>query len=370
MSPKVKILICYHKVSPIIANDFLAPILLGAESAPKDTQECLKSDCIKHNTDLLRDDSICAGGGQPHSLKGNPVSLEDTYLSHTDSAALPISLNPREIPHTLEHISSLNPYFCELTAMYWAWKNLEADYYGLFHYRRVLDFTSSSLLAKTLSFLTPKAFPQVKYSLHPCHIDKLLQTQKPDMIIPQRQNLAAHLTSYDTYKQDHHIQDLDKALAYIKAHFPYMQEAVQEALFTKGQGVYYWNIAIWRKELFFEYCEWLFDVLFGIMEEIPYKQYDDFQKRVFGFLAERLSNVWLMYKMQTQLLKIIECKTRLLHTSNKKFFGVVRGREYKRHYCFFIRMYKKPLSPPPPTILVKIQGVRNEYKNFSLLSQS
>lgn len=37
-------------------------------------------------------------------------------------------------------ISEKNPFYCELTAQYWAWKNLDADYYGFFHYRRYLSF--------------------------------------------------------------------------------------------------------------------------------------------------------------------------------------------------------------------------------------
>lgn len=41
------------------------------------------------------------------------------------------------------NISEKNPMYCELTAQYWAWKNIDVEYYGFFHYRRYLSFNDS-----------------------------------------------------------------------------------------------------------------------------------------------------------------------------------------------------------------------------------
>ena len=42
-----------------------------------------------------------------------------------------------------ENISNRNPRYCELTTQYWAWKNIDADYYGFCHYRRYFDFSET-----------------------------------------------------------------------------------------------------------------------------------------------------------------------------------------------------------------------------------
>ena len=45
--------------------------------------------------------------------------------------------------NTGENISEKRMTFCELTTQYWAWKNVDADYYGFCHYRRYFSFSST-----------------------------------------------------------------------------------------------------------------------------------------------------------------------------------------------------------------------------------
>ena len=50
---------------------------------------------------------------------------------------------------------------------------------------------------------------------------------------------------------------------------------------------------IMRRDLLNAYCSWLFPVLFDIEARLDISAYDDYDRRVFGFLAERLLDVWI-----------------------------------------------------------------------------
>ena len=71
------------------------------------------------------------------------IATHKKYRMPEDSMYLPLHVGAegkKDIGYTKDNtgdnISLKNPSFCELTGMYWAWKNLSADYVGLAHYRR------------------------------------------------------------------------------------------------------------------------------------------------------------------------------------------------------------------------------------------
>lgn len=252
---------------------------------------------------------LSSGGGQPLQLKNNSSSYTQDRL----------------------HISSLNPYFCELTAMYWAWKNLKADYYGLFHYRRVFDFRDS------FAFDMPRAEKVVfcsktqnltkdfydKYALCAESIEQICS--EADIVLPtkvidhDKKERAVNLSMYGIYECVHYAKDLDTALEYIQQKYPQMYDIALKTLHEKPVSWHIANMFIMKKELYFEYCEWIFDILFALQDKIPYKSYDAYQARVFGFLSERLFNVYIAYqKSHNKQLKIKELPLVLLKFKTRR----------------------------------------------------
>ena len=76
--------------------------------------------------------------------KPSELPQNELFLPIQVGAALATRTLPIAQDNTGDNISDKNPTYCELTAQYWAWKNLQADYYGLCHYRRFLCFKPGS----------------------------------------------------------------------------------------------------------------------------------------------------------------------------------------------------------------------------------
>lgn len=180
-----------------------------------------------------------------------------------------------------ENISAKNPFYSELTALYWAWKNLKCDYLGLCHYRRYLGYKNSI-------YLIAGALQRKKMILKESECKKLLSAY--DILLPKKRNYFVE-TIRSHYEHAHNKKDLDTARLIIEQLFPEYLLSFDAVMNEKE--LYILNMCVAKKQVLDDYCKWLFAILFEVEKQIDYKDYDDYQKRVFGFLSERLFNVWL-----------------------------------------------------------------------------
>ncbi len=184
--------------------------------------------------------------------------------------------------NTGDNISTKNPLFCELTGLYWAWKNLDLDYYGLVHYRRY--FTLSKKIPKNED-------DKFKNVLSSNEVENLLKDT--DIILPKERNYFIE-TVYNHYKHTMYIEPLDEAGKIIEEKYPeYLKEFEN---LKKTKKLHAFNMFIMKKEYFNEYCTWLFDILFELEKRIDYSKYDSFHARFFGRVSERLLDVWIKTK--------------------------------------------------------------------------
>lgn len=216
------------------------------------------------------------------------IATHKKYWMPSDEVYMPIHVG-REGKDNLgyvgdnigENISIKNPNYCELTGLYWAWKNLDCEYIGLCHYRRYFAHKSKS---SKLEDKKQAIFTRDDY-------ERLLQQY--DVILPKKRNYFIE-TVRSQYEHAHNKRDLDEIEKIIKMQYPSYIEAFEKVMNSRKLHIY--NMFVMNKALFDEYCTWLFDILFTLEKRIDITNYDKYNARVFGFLSERLFNIWLEKK--------------------------------------------------------------------------
>ncbi len=214
------------------------------------------------------------------------VATQKKYWMPNDSVYVPLQVGA-EAGNNLgyaqdnigDNISEKNAHYCELTGLYWAWKNCaQFDAIGLVHYRRY--------------FVSRRFWEILKKKkcsiLHRDDYKELLRQY--DIILPRKRHYYIE-TVRSQYEHAHYKRDLDVIEYIIKEKYPQYSNSFDKVMAKRE--LYLYNMMVMKKYIFDEYCTWLFDVLFMAEKRIDISGYDVYNTRAFGFLGERLFNVWL-----------------------------------------------------------------------------
>ena len=215
------------------------------------------------------------------------VVMHKLVPAPVDSVYMPILVGPkaRVAPRTLltdsrgDNIAHRNPFYCELTALYWAWKNDDLpDYVGMCHYRRYLYQPGAEGFRGVLSG---------------AHILRLMQDF--DILLPEAVPLSANMaTQFCGHHGKRPLFALEKVM---REHAPESLAAFYSVM--AREKAYFYNIFVMRREAFQDYMAWLFPLLFATEQEMggfTADGRDRYQQRLGGFLAERMLNVYVEYR--------------------------------------------------------------------------
>lgn len=238
---KVKIFIATHKKYEMPSDDLYVPLLVGAEDK--------------------RDES----GGE----------LELGYLKD----------------NTGDNISSRNAEYCELTGLYWIWKNVACDYLGLVHYRRYFAGERSGRKAS------------LDCIIHYNELETMLGKYK--VFVPKKRRYFIE-TLYSHYAHTHYGEHLDVTREVISRLYPEYLDSYDVVLHRTSGHMF--NMLILEKNLLNEYCSWLFRILAEVEKKISIPNLTPFQGRFLGRIGEIIFNVWLEYQIKNGTIKKEEVK--------------------------------------------------------------
>lgn len=189
--------------------------------------------------------------------------------------------------NTGDNISDKNPAYCELTGLYWGWKNLECDYIGLAHYRRHFTVRTQHYCRK---------HNKMECVLSGKELEMLIG--KYDVILPKKRNYYIE-TLYSHYAHTHYKEHLDVTQEIIAEKYPEYLECFERTM--KQRSGYMFNMYIMKKELSDQYCEWLFNILFELEKRVDMPELSKFQGRFYGRVSEIIFNCWLNYTLEENM---------------------------------------------------------------------
>ena len=183
------------------------------------------------------------------------------------------------------NISNKNKNYCEMTGVYWIWKNSTEDIKGICHYRRF--FSNAKISVSSQFFLTEE---EAKHIL-----------EKKDIILPTCFHFSEEIKDSRDFKIIPTLKDMAETRKAIEVLYPDYLIDFDE--FMNNNSYYPYNMFVAKANIFDEYCKWIYDILFWIEKDygVPYQ--DDYRSRLFGFISERIFYIWVKHNIPQDRIK-------------------------------------------------------------------
>ncbi|MGC0055115.1 DUF4422 domain-containing protein [Brucella pituitosa] len=270
---------------------------------------------------------------------------------------------------TGDNISSKNDTFCELTALYWIWKNTSGqDYVGLFHYRRHMNL---SFNAEEENKWGVVEYDRIDDNY--IDINQLMSTgavncvDRYDIVLPKEWDVtnAGSISMYDHFDNgpDHNIADYDKALAILKKSDPSYSPFIHKV--NKSTSGYFTNMFIMKRDLFDNYCDWLFNILFSLEKKLDISGYSVQERRIFGFISEWLFNIYIeKLRFDQPSLKIKTAQRTFIKDTTPRPNPVPY---YSSNFTAIVMAFNDGFTPYAGTALRSIADTANPQHNYDII---
>jgi hypothetical protein len=233
---KIKILVCTHKIAPCLQDDVYMPIQVGRDEVDYDL--------------------------------GFQTDLDGINIGH-------------------KHFT-----YSEYTGLYWAWKNLKGiDYIGWCHYRRYFCLNEKTKIKRETIIIEQDELFKIDFST-----DVLKKYfSKFDIILPVKRFFPNSI--WKVMKRCHDNRDMDITENILKKLYPDYIPSFNKYLKHTNQ-LEQLSVFITKWQVFDDYCEWLFSILFEIEKQTNPEQNSLHTERKLAFIAEQLS---VLYYHHNQL---------------------------------------------------------------------
>ena len=268
-----------------------------------------------------------------------------------------------------DNISSKNDTFCELTALYWMWKNTgKQDYIGLFHYRRHLNFSFVDTPENEWGVTEYETLSENYLDINQLTTVGVTTAIKGyDIILPRKWDVrnAGSTSMYDHYKNgpEHHIRDYELALKVLKEKYPEYSPFIRKV--NNSTSGYFTNMFVMKRDIFDKYCNWIFDILFELERRIDLSLYSIQERRIYGYISEWLFNIFiekLLFDHPELKIKTVQ-RTFLVETSPKPNPSPA----FSEKNIPIVMAFNDGFAPYAGTTILSILKSSSRDKNYDIL---